>query len=247
MSKESGTWLRRFHPAPAGGTRLICFPHAGGSASYFHPVSRELSPVLDVQAVQYPGRQERRHESQISDIAGLADGVMAEILPLADRPLAFFGHSMGAVVAFEVALRLREQGVIPLGLFASGRRAPSCVREETLHKESDQALVAEVKSLGGTDPRMLDDPELLAMVLPAMRADYTAVMTYRCQPDAVVDSPVHVLVGDDDPHVSQDEALRWKEHTSGAFEMKVFGGGHFYLNDHAPAVLRYITETLTAR
>ncbi|MEV0538159.1 alpha/beta fold hydrolase, partial [Kitasatospora sp. NPDC050463] len=142
MTKESGTWLRRFHPGPEGGPRLVCFPHAGGSAPYFHPVSRDLSPVLDVLAVQYPGRQERRHEPRITDIADLADALMAEIGPLADRPLAFFGHSMGAVVAFEVALRLRERGVTPVALFASGRRAPSAVREETLYQESDRALVA---------------------------------------------------------------------------------------------------------
>ncbi|MEV0538184.1 thioesterase domain-containing protein, partial [Kitasatospora sp. NPDC050463] len=135
----------------------------------------------------------------------------------------------------------------PVALFASGRRAPSAVREETLYQESDRALVAEVRSLGGTDSRMLDDPELLDMVLPAMRADYTAVMTYRCRPDAVIDSPLHVLIGDDDPQVDRDEALRWKEHTGASFALEVFPGGHFYLNDHAPAVLRYIAATLGVR
>ncbi|MFI7703539.1 thioesterase II family protein [Nonomuraea sp. NPDC049480] len=246
MITETGAWVRRFFPAPASATRLICFPHAGGSASYFHPVAKQLSPRLDVLAVQYPGRQERRHERCIDDIGTLADRAAAEILPLADRPMAFFGHSMGAVVAFEVARRLMAEDVSPLVLFASGRRAPSCVRVETVHKEGDQALLAEVRRLGGTDARMLDDPELVSMIMPSLRGDYTAVMTYRCRPGARIDAPIIVLTGDSDPHVSLNEARRWKDHTSGLFDMHVFRGGHFYLNSHAAGVMRKITENIPA-
>ncbi len=244
MITETGTWLRSFQAAPPFATRLICFPHAGGSASYFHPVARELSTQLDVLAVQYPGRQERRHEPCIDDIATLADRLVEEIIPLADRPMAFFGHSMGAVVAFEVSRRLLTHGISPLVLFASGRRAPSCTRHETVHKEGDQALLAEVRRLGGTDLRMLNDPEVVSMILPSLRGDYKAIMTYRCPPGIKIDAPVIALVGDNDPHVSLDEATRWKEHTSGAFDMQVFRGGHFYLNTHAPAVMRTITESI---
>ncbi|MFI6739541.1 thioesterase II family protein [Nonomuraea sp. NPDC050451] len=246
MITETGAWVRRFFAAPASATRLICFPHAGGSASYFHPVAKQLSPRLDVLAIQYPGRQERRLEPCIDDIATLADRLTGEILPLADRPMAFFGHSMGAVVAFEVARRLMGDGVSPQVLFASGRRAPSSVRVETVHKEGDRALIAEVRRLGGTDTRMLDDPELVNMILPSLRGDYTAIMTYRCPPGVKIDAPIITLVGDSDPHVSLDEAKRWKEHTSGPFDMHVFRGGHFYLNSHAAAVMRKITENIPA-
>jgi surfactin synthase thioesterase subunit len=225
-------------------TRLICFPHAGGSASYFHPVSKELSPRLDVLAVQYPGRQERRHEPCVTDIGTLADRIARELLPLADQPMAFFGHSMGAVVAFEVARRLMAEDVSPLTLFASGRRAPSCARDETVYKETDQALIAEVRRLGGTDTRMLADPEVVSMILPSLRGDYTAIMTYRCRPAVRIGAPIFVMVGDRDPHVTNDEAMRWKEHTSGPFDMRVFPGGHFYLNSHAAAVMRTITENI---
>lgn len=244
MITETGTWLRSFETAPPFSTRLICFPHAGGSASYFLPVAKQLSSRLDVLAVQYPGRQERRHEACIDDIATLADRLAEEIRPLADRPMAFFGHSMGAVVAFEVSRRLLTHGISPLMLFASGRRAPACTRNETVHKEGDQALLAEVRRLGGTDLRMLNDPEVVNMILPSLRGDYKAIMTYRCPPGIKIDAPVIALVGDNDPHVSLDEALRWKEHTSGAFDMQVFRGGHFFLNSHASAVMRTITESI---
>ncbi|WP_246082729.1 thioesterase II family protein [Nonomuraea diastatica] len=249
MITETGTWVRRFFAAPdsrESATRLICFPHAGGSASYFHPVAKQLTPRFDVLAIQYPGRQERRHEPCIDDIGELADRVTAEIVPLADRPMAFFGHSMGAVVAFEVARRLMERDIAPQVLFASGRRAPSCVRVETVHQEGDQALIAEVRRLGGTDVRMLEDPELQSMILPSLRGDYTAIMTYRCTPGARIGAPIVVLTGDRDPHVTTEEAARWKEHTSGAFDLHVFRGGHFYLNNHAAAVMRTITENIPA-
>ncbi|GGL17887.1 thioesterase [Sphaerisporangium melleum] len=246
MTPETGRWMRRFRPAPDARTRLICFPHAGGSAAYFHPVAKALTPGLDVLAVQYPGRQERRQEPCIQDIPTLADRLTAEVLPLADRPMAFFGHSMGAVVAFEVARRLQARGIAPQVLFASGRRAPSCLRTETVYKEGDQALIAEVRRLGGTDVRMLEDPEIVEMILPSLRGDYRAIMTYRCPPDARIDAPVIALTGDADPHVTLDEAMRWKEHTSGPFEMHVYSGGHFFLNAHAAAVMRLITENVPA-
>ena len=172
---STASWFRRFHESAAE-TVLVCFPHAGGSASYFHPVSRGLSPRLDVLAIQYPGRQDRRREPCIEDIGTLANRVTEALLLQADdRPIMFLGHSMGAVVAFEVTRRLEAEGISPAALFASGRRAPSCARNETLHRESDRGLIAEVRRLGGIDPQALDDPELLNMILPAMRGDYIAI------------------------------------------------------------------------
>ncbi|GCE01099.1 thioesterase II family protein [Embleya hyalina] len=239
----TGAWVRRFHAASASGARLVCFPHAGGAASFFFPVSRQLAPELDVLAIQYPGRQDRRREPCVEDIGTLADRLTAELLPLADRPLAFFGHSMGAVIAFEVTRRLEEKGVSPLVLFASGRRSPSSVREESVHRAGDRALIAELQRLDGTDARMLDDPELLRMILPTLRSDYKAVETYRCRPpEATVGCPVVALIGDADPHVTREEGLRWKEHTRGPFDMHVFDGGHFYLNTHAASLMQIIVE-----
>jgi pyochelin biosynthetic protein PchC len=244
---ESTAWVRRFHPAPEARTRLICFPHAGGSATFYFPVSRAMSPAVDVLAIQYPGRQDRRAEPCVDDLRKLADLVVDELYPWIDRPVTLFGHSLGATLAFEVALTLRREGITPLGLFASGRRAPSRHRDERVHLSDDDGLVVDLKRLSGTESQMLDDDEVLRMILPAMRADYRAAETYRYEPGPKLDCPVLALVGDDDPQVSVDEARAWGEHTTAGFDLRVFPGGHFYLNTHAAAVMKAITEHIVVR
>lgn len=239
-------WMRAFHPSPQSPSRLVCFPHAGGSASFYHPVSAALSPSVDVLALQYPGRQERRTEPMIDNIGDLADQVH-EVLQgrLDGRPTAFFGHSMGAVVAFEVARRLEAgSGPSPVHLYASGRRAPATRRAERVHLGDDEQVLAELRGLSGTDSRVLGDEELLRMVLPAIRNDYRAIENYRGDAGARVRCPVTVLVGDDDPKTSIDEARAWQGHTTGGFTMEVFTGGHFYLAGHQPAILDRIRADL---
>ncbi|MFI6024491.1 thioesterase II family protein [Amycolatopsis magusensis] len=239
-------WVRRFHPAPAAPHRLLCLPHAGGSASYFFPVSRSLSPGIEVLAVQYPGRQDRRAEPLIDSIEVLADRVTEAIDGWTDRPLAIFGHSMGATLGFEVARRLEKRGVVPAALFASGRRAPSTHRDERFHEGSDAELLANVRSLAGTEQALLGDDEIVKMVLPAIRADYRAAETYRYPEGPDLSCPVFAMVGDDDPKATVEEAGGWAQHTSGPFELKVFPGGHFYLNEHTPAILDTISAHLQA-
>ncbi|QFU93199.1 thioesterase II family protein [Amycolatopsis sp. YIM 10] len=237
-------WVRRFHPAPAAPHRLLCLPHAGGSASYFFPVSRALSPGIEVLAVQYPGRQDRRAEPLIDSIEVLADQVTDAIDGFTDKPLAIFGHSMGATLGFEVARRLEKRGVVPAALFASGRRAPSRHRDEKFHEGSDDELLANVRSLAGTEQALLGDDEIVRMVLPAIRADYRAAETYRYPEGPDLSCPIFAMVGDDDPKATVDEAGSWERHTSGPFELKVFPGGHFYLNEHNAAILDIIAAQL---
>ncbi|MFJ6482930.1 MULTISPECIES: thioesterase II family protein [unclassified Streptomyces] len=239
-------WIRQFHPAPAAPVRLILFPHAGGSASFYFPVSRTLAPAVDVVAIQYPGRQDRRHEEGIGDLHDLAEALVAELRPLADRPLMLFGHSMGATLAFEVGRRLEQEGIVPLALFASGRRAPGRARDETVHLRDDEGLVDELKELSGTEPGVLGDEELLRMILPAIRSDYRAAETYRYRPGPDLSCPVHALVGDNDPKVTVDEARSWSDHTSGPFDLRVFDGGHFYLAPHAATVNRLLADCAAA-
>ncbi|MGW9434104.1 thioesterase II family protein, partial [Streptomyces decoyicus] len=191
---------------------------------------------------QYPGRQDRRKEPAIDDIGLLADRIAEALEAWSDRPLTFFGHSMGALVAFEVARRLERNGDGPLRLFASGRRAPSAYRDEQVHRRDDDGIVAELRALSGTDSRVLDDEEMLRMVLPALRSDYKAVETYRSEPAAVVRCPVTVLVGDDDPKTSLDEARSWEAHTTGDFALRVFSGGHFYLADRPQEVMTVLSD-----
>ncbi|MFD4139643.1 MULTISPECIES: thioesterase II family protein [unclassified Streptomyces] len=243
---KTGDWLRRYHPADAAPTRLVCFPHAGGSATYYFPVAQALSPAVDVLAVQYPGRQDRRTEAPIDDLFKLADILADELQPWTDRPLALFGHSLGATLAYEVALRLEAGGVDPVTLFASGRRAPSRHRENsTVYLSDDETLLDTIKALSGTSPELLEDDELLRSLLPAIRADYKAAETYRKLPGTPqLRCPVITLTGDVDPEVTRAEAEAWEGHTAGDFTLVEYAGGHFYLNEHAPSVIARIREVL---
>jgi pyochelin biosynthetic protein PchC len=240
-------WIRRFSPAPDARSMLVCLPHAGGSASYYVPIARALAPRVDVLAVQYPGRQDRRNEPCVETVTELADQIFAVLRPILDRPVTLFGHSMGASVAFELALRLEGAGVVPTALFASGRRAPSSLRQETTHQWPDRELIGEVIALSGTGSELLDDEEIMRMVLPAIRSDYTAVETYRWTPGTMLTCPIHAFIGDVDPKVTVEEALPWDKHTEGEFDLKVFSGGHFYIDQHLSEIVDAIRDHVDQR
>lgn len=237
----SSAWIRRFHPAPEAGKRLVFLPHAGSSASFFFPVSRALSPSVDVLAVQYPGRQDRRAEACVDDLDTMADLITAELLPWTDRPLGLFGHSLGAALAFEVARRLERGGVVPLTVFVSGRRAPADLREESAHLLDDDSLIKTMKLLAGTELEVPDE-ELLRVALPAVRSDYKAVETYRYRPGPPLSSPMVALTGADDPKVTPEEAGRWSRYTTGTFDLEVFDGGHFYLVKHLTRIVELLRK-----
>ena len=245
---DTDLWIRRFHPADDAATQLLCLSHAGGSASYFFGVSRALSPEIDVLSVQYPGRQERLREPCLTSVHDLADGLVAALEPLTDRPITIFGHSLGATLGYEVALRLERSGVKPTALFASGRPAPHRIRRERTHLRDDAGLIAGMKELGGTDARLLDDEDVLAMVLPAIRGDYIAAETYTYRPGPGLTCPIHALTGDRDPKVTVEETQAWQAHTTATFTATTYPGDHFYLNDHVTDILTRIkthTRSLT--
>ncbi|MGW1596263.1 thioesterase II family protein [Streptomyces sp. NPDC002343] len=237
-------WLRRFHEPDPGAPRLICLPHAGGSASFYFPVSRALSPAVDVRAAQYPGRQDRAAEPFARSLRELAQGVFHALDERDETPLALFGHSMGALVGFELARLLENAGRPPAVLFLSGRRGPSAERTDTVHLGDDAQLIEEVMRLDGTDSAVLKDEDLLQLVLPALRADYHAVGTYRPVPGPPLGCPLVVLTGDADPRVTPDEARTWEKETDGPFEFHVHPGGHFYLVAEQQAVLDRVRAAL---
>jgi surfactin synthase thioesterase subunit len=240
-------WIRRFHPSPDAGTRLVCFAHAGGSASYFHALSAALAPAIEVLAVQYPGRQDRRAEPFVDDLHLLAELITDALAPWTDRPLAFFGHSMGATLAFETARRLEPRDVALREVFVSGRCSPTASRAETVHLRDDAGLLEELGSLSGTDPRLLRDGDIRDMILPALRNDYRAVETYRYRAGPLLRCPIVALLGESDPKVTVDEARDWARHTTGEFDLRLFPGGHFYLNDHLGAVADLVAASAAKR
>ncbi|WP_214103095.1 thioesterase II family protein [Acrocarpospora catenulata] len=234
------TWVRRFHPGSGATAELVCFPHAGGAAAYWFPLSASLSPEIEVLAVQYPGRQDRHREPPVTDLHVLADLLAEAIGEPASRPRVFLGHSMGASLAYEVAARLEGQPeAAPTLLILSGRRAPS--RWRPFHEPlDDAALVAKVRALGGTDADRLDDPDVLELVLPALRGDHRALATYQDTPGAAVSCPVAALVGEADGEASVEDVAAWRHHTTGAFQLRVFPGGHFFIADELPEKARFI-------
>ncbi|MEV7773430.1 alpha/beta fold hydrolase [Kitasatospora sp. NPDC086791] len=238
-------WFRRFNPSDSAPVRVVIFPHAGGSASYYLEYANALAPHADVLLVQYPGRQNRFLEPAIGSVDGLADELYRELLDWTDRPFVFFGHSMGSAVAFETARRFERHGVKgPERLFVSAGRAPSLPRDSEVHKLPDDELFAEIVRLGGTDTRILDVPALKELILPALRADYTAVETYRCDPDATVSVPITGLAGEADPNATVEQVGQWARHTTGGFDLRVFPGGHFYLADRTAEVVQLLVSRL---
>ncbi|MCT2585109.1 thioesterase II family protein [Actinophytocola gossypii] len=239
-------WVRRFHPSDDPRARLVCFPHAGGSASYFFPVSRALAPSVEVICLQYPGRQDRRTEPCLDDVSAFADAAASALDPWLDLPIVLFGHSLGASIAYETARRLQSSGREVVALFASGRRGPTTTRHERVHLLPDDGLLAELRRMSGTEATLLADDELVRMILPALRADYRAAETYHHSPGETLRCPIIALVGDNDPKVTVDEARDWAAHTTGPFTLTVFPGGHFFLQDHQQEIVTALSDQIAA-
>ncbi|MEU7578201.1 alpha/beta fold hydrolase [Streptomyces sp. NPDC041068] len=242
-----GDWIRCFHPAPTAGTRLLCFPHAGGSVSAYHALSAAVTGVVDPVLVQYPGRQDRYGEPFAEGADEVVDAVLAALPAWDDgRPLALFGHSMGALLAFETARRMAAEGRTPAALIVSGRRGPSLpwrpAGGRPVREMSDDELVADMRKLSGTESEVLSSPELRPLFLPPVRADYRIVDDYVYRDAPPLDCPLSVLTGDDDPRVTIEGARAWQRETRGAFSCHVLTGGHFFLDDHLP----YVTDVIAA-
>jgi pyochelin biosynthetic protein PchC len=241
----SRRWLHR-HPVPNPRTRLICFPHAGGSAAAFHDWTRYLPDDVEMVAVQYPGRQDRLSEPPCEDMIRLADDVASALRPLTDLPLVLFGHSMGSGLAHEVTRRLEADpdGEV-VHLFVSARAAPHRAGGEYRHTLSDQDLVAAMRALGGPGVEVYDHPQLLPLVLPPLRADLRLLDRYQPPTVVPVRSPITALGGDEDPNCPASALGTWASATSAGSRTVVFQGGHHYLYERVETVLATVGAELT--
>lgn len=224
--------------------RLFCFPHAGGTSSTFRDWPEQL-PNLDVCVVQLPGRERRLMETPFSRMRPLVQ-TLARSLPW-DKPFAFFGHSLGALVGFELARELRRGHLpLPFHLVVSAHAAPQVPITHTPPRYllPDQELIAELRNLAGTQEEVLRDASMMQLVLPVLRADFAVNETYVYEPEAPLHCPITAFGGIEDREVKPKDLQAWREHTKSSFSVRRFPGGHFYLIDLPTDVLRAMSEAI---
>lgn len=240
-------WLPQMKRIDEPLMRLLCFPYAGGSKHAFATWPGSLPPWLDVRALQLPGRGARFHDAFIRRFSVLIDALMPCVAPLLDRPVALFGHSMGAVIAFEVARRMERRAAIPVHLYVSGCRAPQSPDFDLPPiGASDDELVADLRQLNGTPQEMLNAPERMQPFLPPLRADYELLHSYVFTAGPPLSCPVTVLLGADDERERADGGLDgWREHCAGPWATVTFPGDHFYLRSSAPSLLAHLNGSLS--
>lgn len=227
---------------------LYIFPHAGGSPKFYVPFAKTFATDVKRIAVQYPGRRGVHDLAEFTSIAALADGVYAKLSPVVgpDDAVALFGHSMGGMVAFEVARRFEAAGQAVQALFLSAVAAPGRIGYDYI-PESDRGLLDTVAEMTGLNPEFLEDEQFAERILPTLRG-FKAISTYDCDPDVRVACPIFVYYGDDDEVATSDKVSGWADRTTAQFRMREFGapGHHFYLNDHLPELVADIEMRLTA-
>ena len=228
-------WLQRLTRPEDPRVRLVCFAHAGGSASFYRPWQTLVPPEVELVAVQYPGRHDRFDEPTVDTMDDLVRAALPDLEGLGDRPAVFFGHSMGAAVAYEAMLRLTWA---PRLLVASARAAPSVDCRSDRHLDSDAELIAALEPMGGFYAEVLADADLRELFMPALRADCRLIQTYLADPDRRVDVPILAVVGDRDADVSVADARAWEHATSAGCTLEVFAGDHFYIGRHAHTVIK---------
>lgn len=240
-------WVKVYHPRPHARLRLYCFPYAGGGAGVFRSWSALVPASLEIAAIQPPGREDRLREPPFRRLLPLADAVSEALPSDSGRPFAFFGHSMGAAVAFEVARRLaRSGGPAPVHLLVSGRNAPRQPDDrEPIHALPRDEFYAELRKYQGTPEEVLDHAELMELLEPLLRADFELIETYTYEPDGSrLAIPLAALSGIADADAPPVKAEPWAEETAGPFRAHVLPGGHFFLNEQRAETLALLNREL---
>lgn len=242
----SNSAIIRLRPQPQARLRLFCFPYSGAGAALFVPWANSLPAEIDVCPVQLPGREQRLAEAPATRMEPLVAAIAPALLPYLDRPFAFFGHSMGALLGFELARALRrDHGRLPALLVVSGHRAAHLPDPHPpAHALPKAELLAELRRLNGTSREVLDHPELLEIILPILRADFAVCETYSYQSEPSLECPIVAFGGLEDRDVTREEVASWREQTSAGFTLRMFPGDHFFLNTARHLVLQTLAREL---
>jgi medium-chain acyl-[acyl-carrier-protein] hydrolase len=242
----TSAWFGNAQRNESANSRLFCFPYAGGSSVIYHNWAKSLPPFVDVIPVQLPGRGTRLSTAPFVRMDGLIDQLSVVLAEFLDRPFYFFGHSMGALIAFELAHALRRRyGVEPEALFLSGREPPSAPERETdIYRLPKDQFVARLRRLNGTHPDLLDNDEILELILPLLRADFELIQTYRFRRGGKLRCSIQAFAGSRDPEAGVEIIRQWRDFTSGPFLMEVIEGDHFFIHQHRDQLLTCLSKAL---
>ena len=248
MTQTANPWLYYFKPSPKAkpSVRLFCFHYAGGNALIYRTWAQKLPPSVEVVAIQLPGRATRMHQPLVSKVTDLVEPIADALTPFLNEPFAFFGHSMGALISFDVARFLRRQGrALPWHMFVSGRSAPQLDREHrVLYNLPKEEFLAELQQLDGTPREVLEHPELMDLVLPMLRADFSICDTYEYKEEAPLACPITALGGLQDYDVSRRRVEAWREQTSATFTLRLLPGNHFFIHTNETLLLNLVASQL---
>lgn len=237
-------------PRPDARLRLVCFSYAGRGASVFARWGSEMPPSVEVSAAQYPGREDRLSDPPARRVGELVDALLPSIIERLDRPFAFFGHSLGSIIAFETMRALRERGLpLPLHLFVSARHAPQVATEPATatHRLPDAEFINAVQQRFVGVPRaILDEPELMRLLLPALRADCEMLETYAYRDGPPFAIPITAFGGLRDMAVTREGLEAWAGQTTSSFRLHMIDGDHFFVNDRQGPLVREIRSVVTA-
>ena len=246
MTSMTARWFDRPVKTSRSAFRLYCFPYAGGSSTIFRSWAAGVPADLEPVGVELPGRGRRIGEALLPDLDSLAFEAAEAIAATGDTRFALFGHSMGALLAFQVARRLRARGgPMPRHLFVSGCRAPHWHSDrKTVTVMSNEEFINTLRDLNGTPDSVLRNPELMDLVLPVLKSDFTAVDRWQYRPERTLNIPITAFGGRSDPHVSPDAMHGWRDHTQQEFQCRLFSGDHFFIHSNEGLMLDYMFRDL---
>lgn len=239
-------WFPTIEEHTGGRLRLFCFPYAGGGTSVFRGWAEKLPPGVAVCPARLPGRESRTAEPPFDRIEALVEAVAGALHPHLDKSFAFAGHSMGAMIGFELARHLRRHDLpAPVALFVSGARAPQFRRDHSPPPEpTEEEFLDELRHLEGAPRQLLENEELLRFILPAIRADSALCRVYAYQPELPLDCPIHAYAGADDPRLPREVIEAWREQTTSSFKLRTLPGGHFFPHTAEAEFLKALGEDL---
>lgn len=246
LGTNTRSYITRPRARPDATLRLLCFPYAGGGTSIYNAWLDALPEHIEVCPVKLPGREDRLFDPPHTNLDDLLLALAGEIEAFVAMPFAFFGHSMGAMLAYELTRYLRHQRLpLPTHLLVSGHRAPQLpdTRPHIYHLPDNQ-FITQLIGMNGTPREVVEHRELMMLLLPALRADFTLCDTYVYVPDVPLQCSISALSGADDPVANPNQMEPWREQTSGGFKLHVFPGGHFFLNALPQPVIKTVAEDL---